>query len=40
VQAPLDVRFAAGRILQPDAMVFLAALPRDVTTPLDRIPEH
>jgi Uma2 family endonuclease len=39
VQAPLDVRFAAGRILQPDAMVFLAALPRDVTTPLDRIPE-
>jgi Uma2 family endonuclease len=39
VQAPFDVRFAAGRILQPDAMVFLAALPRDVGAPLDRIPE-
>jgi Uma2 family endonuclease len=39
VQAPFDVRFAAGRILQPDAMVFLAALARDVGTPLDRIPE-
>lgn len=39
VQAPLDVRFAAGRILQPDAMVFLAPLARDVATPLDRIPD-
>jgi len=39
VQAPVDVRFAAGRILQPDAMVFLATLERDLRTPLDRIPE-
>lgn len=39
VQAPLDVRFAAGRILQPDAMVFLQALSPDIETPLDRVPE-
>lgn len=38
-QGPLDVRFAAGRILQPDAMVFLSALPLDIATPLDRIPD-
>lgn len=39
VQAPLDVRFAAGRILQPDAMVFLTKLDREVASPVDRIPE-
>jgi Uma2 family endonuclease len=39
VQAPLDVRFGAGRILQPDAMVFLQALAADVATPVERIPE-
>lgn len=38
-QAPLDVRFAAGRILQPDAMVFLAKLDRGAASPLERIPE-
>jgi Uma2 family endonuclease len=38
-QAPLDVRFAAGRILQPDAMVFLTKLDREAASPLDRIPE-
>lgn len=35
----MDVRFAPGRILQPDAMVFLATLDRQVAQPLDRIPE-
>jgi Uma2 family endonuclease len=39
VQAPMDVRFAPDRILQPDAMVFLAALDRDITAPIQRIPE-
>ena len=39
VQAPLDVRFAAGRILQPDAMVFLTPLGREIATPLDVVPE-
>src|SRR5687767_8964228 len=38
MQAPLDVRFGPGRILQPDAMVFLEKLPRDIATPIDRIP--
>jgi Uma2 family endonuclease len=38
-QAPLDVRFAAGRILQPDAMVFLGKLDREVAPPVTRIPE-
>lgn len=38
-QAPLDVRFGPGRILQPDAMVFLERLGLDVETPLSRIPE-
>ncbi len=39
VQAPMDVRFGPDRILQPDAMVFLEVLPRDVAAPLQRIPE-
>lgn len=38
-QAPLDVRFAAGRILQPDAMVFLTPLGREVPAPLDAVPD-
>jgi len=38
VQAPLDIRFAPGRILQPDAMVFLEKIARDAITPIDRIP--
>jgi Uma2 family endonuclease len=38
-QAPLDVRFTAGRILQPDAMVFLTKLDRQAASPLERIPE-
>jgi len=37
-QSPLDVRFAPGRILQPDAMVFLEVLPHDIAMPIDRIP--
>jgi Uma2 family endonuclease len=38
-QAPLDVRFAPNRILQPDAMVFLARISRDQAGPIDRVPE-
>jgi Uma2 family endonuclease len=38
-QAPLDIRFAPNRILQPDAMVFLTRLHRDQRGPIDRIPE-
>ena len=38
-QSPLDVRFARGRILQPDAMVFFARIPRDQKGPIDRVPE-
>lgn len=37
--APLDVRFAAGRILQPDAFVLFATLAGDHEGPVDRIPE-
>ena len=37
--APLDVRFGAGRILQPDVMVFLDPLERGVPMPLTRIPD-
>jgi Uma2 family endonuclease len=37
--APLDIRFAAGRILQPDAFVILEGVPLDRESPLDRIPE-
>jgi Uma2 family endonuclease len=37
-QSPLDVRFAPGRILQPDAMVFTEILPDDVAMPIARIP--
>jgi Uma2 family endonuclease len=37
--APLDVRFGPSRILQPDLMVFLRPLPRDIETPITRVPE-
>ena len=37
-QAPLDVRFAPGRILQPDALVFVPALPPNSELPITRIP--
>ena len=37
--SPLDVRFAPGRILQPDALVFLQPLARPVRMPIDRIPD-
>jgi Uma2 family endonuclease len=38
-QAPLDVRFAPGRILQPDLFVLFARVPFDHAGPLDVIPE-
>lgn len=38
-QAPLDVRFAAGRILQPDVFVVLGSVPLDREGPLDRVPD-
>jgi Uma2 family endonuclease len=38
-QAPLDIRFRANRILQPDAMVFLTRLTADQAGPIERIPE-
>ena len=37
--SPLDVRFARGRILQPDAFVFLSPLERPVLMPIARIPD-
>lgn len=38
-QSPLDVRFAPGRILQPDAFVILDhAIARDHQGPIDRVP--
>ena len=36
---PLDIRFAPGRILQPDVCVFLEPLPRDTATPIVRVPD-
>lgn len=38
-QAPLDVRFGAARILQPDAFVVLGDVSLDHLGPIDRIPE-
>jgi Uma2 family endonuclease len=38
-QAPLDVRFAPGRILQPDAFVLFGRIPRSHEGPIHRIPE-
>lgn len=37
--APLDVRFAPRRILQPDAFVILGSIDRDHVGPVDRIPD-
>lgn len=37
--APLDVRFAPGRILQPDAFLVFGGLPDDQQGPIDRVPE-
>ncbi len=37
-QSPLDVRFGEGRILQPDACVFLETIPRDHEGPIDVVP--
>ena len=36
---PLDIRFAPGRILQPDLCVFLDPLTRDTPMPIGRIPD-
>ncbi len=36
--APLDVRFAPGRILQPDAFVLLAKTPSNLEGPITAIP--
>jgi Uma2 family endonuclease len=37
--APLDVRFARGRILQPDVFVLFARVPRRHQGPVERVPE-
>jgi Uma2 family endonuclease len=37
--APVDIRFGAGRILQPDVIVFFDDLEHQGTQVLDRIPE-
>jgi Uma2 family endonuclease len=37
-QATLDVRFGAGRILQPDAFVLFGRVPLDHQGPIDQIP--
>lgn len=38
-QAPVDIRFAPGRVLQPDAFVLLWEVDRGHQGPLDRVPE-
>ena len=38
-KAALDVRFAPGRILQPDVFVYLQPLPRPVRMPIETIPD-
>jgi Uma2 family endonuclease len=38
-QAPLDIRFAPGRILQPDLFVLFDAVSLGHEGPLDRVPE-
>jgi Uma2 family endonuclease len=38
-QAPMDVRFAPGRILQPDLFVLFDRVPLSHEGPLDRVPE-
>lgn len=37
-QAPLDIRFGPGRILQPDLMVFRGILSDETPTPITEIP--
>jgi Uma2 family endonuclease len=37
--APLDVRFAPDRVLQPDAFVLFAHLPANHAGPIEQIPE-
>jgi Uma2 family endonuclease len=37
-QAPLDVRFGPGRILQPDAFVLFGRVPRNHTGPIGAVP--
>lgn len=37
--APLDVRFAPGRILQPDLFVILGTVPLDREGPVDQVPQ-
>lgn len=37
--APLDVRFAPGRILQPDAFLVLGSLADEQRSPIERVPE-
>jgi len=38
-RAALDVRFAPGRILQPDVFVYLSPLPRPVRMPIETVPD-
>ncbi|HET9960260.1 MAG TPA: Uma2 family endonuclease, partial [Polyangiaceae bacterium] len=38
-QAPTDIRFAKGRILQPDLFVIFERIPLSHEGPLDRVPE-
>ena len=38
-QAPLDVRLARGRIVQPDAFVLFARVARNHEGPIDRVPQ-
>jgi Uma2 family endonuclease len=38
-QAPLDVRFSVGRILQPDLFVLFARIPIEHEGPIDLVPE-
>lgn len=38
-QAPMDVRFAPGRILQPDLFVILGVVPLDQQGPVAQVPE-
>lgn len=36
---PLDIRFAPGRILQPDVCVFIDPIPFDSPMPIERVPD-
>jgi len=38
-QAPMDIRFAPGRILQPDAFVILEPVELRHAGPIERVPE-